>query len=283
MIYLALMISDFDFIYITNSPHIGNFITSCGVRWVMVDLEYKGKSERQRERNTVISSHSIADVKGMRSRLSNNNLLVRINPMDQYSRQEIDTVIDAGADAIMLPFFKNEAEVADFVEMIASRCKIFLLFETLKSIENMNDILSIGGIDYVHVGLNDLHIERNTKFMFEFMADGSINPIADILALRKMKFGIGGVGRYGNLLPPAECILTEHVRLGSSGVILSRTFMDSSMIKSMDSFCWQFKMELEKLRTHLNKVSLNSEAELEQNRRRFRSQVSQVVATMKND
>lgn len=283
MIYLDPMISDFDFIYITNSPQIGEFITSYGVSWIMVDLEYKGKSKRQCGRNTVISSHSIADVKGMRSRLSNNNLLVRINPMDQHSQQEIDTVIDAGADAILLPFFKNKTEVGDFVKMVASRCKIFLLFETLQSIENMNDILDIGGIDYVHVGLNDLHIERNTKFMFEFMADGSINPIAHILASRKMKFGIGGVGRYGNLLPPAECILTEHIRLGSSGVILSRTFMDSSMIKSMDSFCWQFKVELDKLRNHLNKVSLNNEAELEQNRRQFHSHVSHVVATVKND
>lgn len=277
------MISNFDFIYITNIPRIGEFITTHGVKWVMVDLEHKGKSERQKGRNTVISAHSISDVKRMRSSLRGDNLLVRVNPIGQFSRQEIDAVIDAGADAVMLPFFKKAYEVENFVKIVASRCKIFLLLETLEGIQNLSDILNVDGIYYVHIGLNDLHIERNTKFMFEFVADGSIDPVASLLSARNVKFGIGGVGRYGQLLPPAECVLSDHIRLHSSGVILSRSFMNADTLTSVDKFCAQFELELNKLRKHLDYVECKPPAYFEENRKQFMSNVAQVVANIQEN
>lgn len=272
------MTYNFDFIYITNIPYVGEFIADHGVRWVMVDLEHNGKAIRQKDRDTVISAHSVLDVKNMRSNLASDNLLVRINPINTSSKEEIDKVIDAGADAIMLPFFKQRAEVEYFVELVASRCKVFLLLETLTAIENLSDILSVKDIDYIHIGLNDLHIERETKFMFEFIADGSVEPVAKKLANMGMKFGIGGVGRYGQLLPPAESLLSEHIRLKSSGAILSRSFMDTKNMKSVDEFCTQFKVELEKLQRHIDEVRCNGESYFEHNREQFNLNVSKVVS-----
>tara|TARA_B110000977_G_scaffold201848_1_gene299278 strand:- start:3311 stop:4144 length:834 start_codon:yes stop_codon:yes gene_type:complete len=266
-----------DFIYITNIPYIGKFITNHNVRWVMVDLEYRGKAKRQEDRDTVISAHKISDVKNMRAQLNSDSLLVRINPINRLSIREIDAVIDAGADAIMLPYFQTKQEIEYFVELIASRCKVFLLLETMKGIQNIADILSVKGIDYVHIGLNDLHIERNTKFMFEFIADGSIDPIASILTDRGMKFGIGGVGRYGKLLPPAESVLSEHIRLGSHGAILSRSFMNATIPTSSDEFCSQFQSELEKLRSHINEAACKDPFYFAQNQKQFNLNVSEVV------
>ena len=268
---------NFDFIYITNTPYVGRFIADHGVRWVMVDLEYIGKSKRQKGRDTVISAHTLSDVRNMRNHLTRDSLLVRINPINSFSKEEINGVIEAGADAIMLPYFKQKSEVEYFVDLVASRCKVFLLLETMTAVQNLSDILSINGIDYVHIGLNDLHIERKTKFMFEFISDGSIEPVAKILAGSGMKFGIGGVGRYGQLLPPAESILSEHIRLNSSGVILSRSFMNITDMKAADEFCAQFRVELEKLRGHIDEAIYNDEPYFERNREQFKLNVSEVI------
>lgn len=272
------MTYNFDFIYITNIPYVGEFISDHGVRWIMVDLEHNGKAKRQKGRDTVISAHNVLDVKNMRGHLASANLLVRINPINPSSKEEIDKVIDAGADAIMLPFFKQKAEVDYFIELVASRCKVFLLLETLTAIENLSDILSIKDIDYIHIGLNDLHIERKTKFMFEFIADGSIEPVAKILVNTGMKFGIGGVGRYGQLLPPAESLLSEHIRLNSNGAILSRSFMNMTTMKEVKDFCAQFKTELEKLRGHIDEVIYNDKSYFEHNREQFKLNVLEVVS-----
>lgn len=272
------MTYNFDFIYITNIPYVGKSIADHGVRWVMVDLECNGKSKRQKGRDTVISAHSLSDVRNMRSHLARDSLLVRINPINSFSKEEINEVIDAGADAIMLPFFKQKSEVEYFVDLVASRCKVFLLLETTAAIQNLSDILSVNGIDYVHIGLNDLHIERKTKFLFEFISDGSIEPVAKILAGSGMKFGIGGVGRYGQLLPPAESLLSEHIRLNSSGVILSRSFMNIKDMQEPDEFCAQFKVELKKLRGHIDEVIYNDKSYFEHNREQFKLNVSEVVS-----
>ena len=277
------MTYNFDFIYITNIPYIGKFITDHGVRWVMVDLEHNGKAKRQKGRDTVISAHSVSDIRNMRAYLARDSLLVRINPINSFSKEEINEVIDAGADAIMLPFFKQKEEVEYFVELVASRCKVFLLLETMTAIQNLSDILSIKGIDYVHIGLNDLHIERQTKFMFEFIADGSIETVAKRLTNMGMKFGIGGVGRYGQLLPPAESLLSEHIRLKSNGAILSRSFMSTTTMKKAEDFCAQFKLELEKLRGHIDEVIHNDDSYFEHNREQFKLNVSEVVSKISDN
>ena len=126
--------------------------------------------------------------------------------------------------------------------------------------------------------INDLHIERNTKFMFEFVADGSVDPIASLLHSKQIKFGIGGVGRYGKLSPPAESVLTEHIRLGSCGTILSRSFMDTARMTSIEDFCLQFRLELEKLNSHLFRLEDENSSFFETNKKYFASKVAEVIA-----
>ena len=75
------------------------------------------------------------------------------------------------------------------------------------------------------IGLNDIHIERNTSFMFEPYIDGLLDKTVSILRSNNQKFGIGGIGKIGSgLLPTPKCVINEHTRLKSSGVILSRSF-----------------------------------------------------------
>lgn len=215
-------------LFITKDLNIAIISQKAGIDWIFVDMEYRGKDLRQISRDTVISAHTIEDVKNIRTVVSQSELLVRINPMGPWSFDEIDSVVSAGADIIMLPYFKNAIEVEKFISYVNNRIRTCLLVETISAVENIEDIMNIGGIDHIHVGLNDLHIERGTTFMFEFLSDGSMDVLAERIRNRHIPFGFGGMARIGELVPPAECILAEHYRLGSSSVILSRNFCNTS-------------------------------------------------------
>lgn len=211
---------------ITREPAVAAMLERCGVDWVFVDLEIIGKQERQAGRNTVVSGHSLDDVRAVRQVLSRSKLLVRVNPWGDWSAGEIAGVVDAGADIIMLPFFKTSAEVQAFVDAVGGRARTCLLLETAEAARDVEEILSVPGIDYVHIGLNDLHLAYGMKFMFEPLADGTVDRLCEAFARAGVTYGFGGMARIGSLKPPAEDIIAEHYRLGSSMVILSRSFCD---------------------------------------------------------
>ena len=101
-----------EFISITKDPKIAKYFEESGIDDVMVDLEIIGKQERQKGLNTVISAHAMVDVSNVRSVLTKAKLLVRINPVYEKTKAEVDEAIDRGADIIMLPKSKKAEEVA---------------------------------------------------------------------------------------------------------------------------------------------------------------------------
>jgi 2-keto-3-deoxy-L-rhamnonate aldolase RhmA len=195
-----------------------------GVNQIFVDLELNGKIERQGHLDTVISRHTIEDVQRIRNVLPNGRLLVRINPIFEGSAAEIDAVIKSGADTLMLPMFKGADEVEVFTAMVAGRARCCLLVETVAATKNIEACLKVPGVDQVHIGLNDLHLELGIDFMFEPLANGMLDELCAKIRKAGIPFGIGGVARVGEGMLPAELLLGEHVRLGSSWAILSRTF-----------------------------------------------------------
>lgn len=84
--------------YITKDPNIIEVAQDCGVDRIWIDLEKFGKEERQGHMNSVKSHHTINDIKRVRPIVKKSELLVRINPINSKSKNEIDAVIDAGAD-----------------------------------------------------------------------------------------------------------------------------------------------------------------------------------------
>ena len=98
---------------------------------------------------------------------------------------------------------------------VAGRTETCLLVETMEAVESIEEIVALDGIDYIHVGLNDIHIQRGTRFMFEFLSDGLMDQLAKIIKDSQIPFGFG-VGR--TLHKPTGQILAEHSRLGSTGV-----------------------------------------------------------------
>jgi len=210
--------------FITNSVPLAQFAVDNGADRIFVDLEVLGKNERQGHLDTLISRHSVNDVAAVRAVVPAGRLLVRINPINEHTVDEVEQVIEAGADIIMLPMFRTPREVELFVAAVNGRARTTLLVETVGAMESLHECVSVRGVNEVHIGLNDLHLELRRRFMFELLADGTVDRMAQVLNDALIPFGIGGVARVGEGLLPAELILAEHARLGSSAAILSRTF-----------------------------------------------------------
>ena len=194
---------------------------------IFYDLEYINKAERQRGRNTVISNNNINDIPAVREVLTSSKLLVRTNPIHAYTADEVEKAISYGADILMLPMVMSYKDVEQYVNYVGDRAKVCIMIETAQAAQalaRIDDILSVKGIDELFIGLNDLHISMGLPFMFELLSGGLVEYIADKCKQKNMPFGFGGIARIGDGLLPAEKILAEHVRLGSSSVILSRTF-----------------------------------------------------------
>jgi citrate lyase beta subunit len=104
--------------YITNNSEVAAIAQKYGVDRIWIDLETLGKEERQKGMNTVKSKHCINDIVAIKPILKTSELLVRINPMNQNSKEEIDEVISAGADMIMLPMWKSAEEVQQFLSIV---------------------------------------------------------------------------------------------------------------------------------------------------------------------
>lgn len=226
--------------YITNRPEIAQIAEEAGVDRIFVDLEYIGKADRQKGMDTVQSHHTLDDVKLISRSITTAELLVRVNPIhestDEYvsSEEEINKVIENGANIIMLPFFKTIEEVKRFLSAVKGRAKTMLLFETPESVEIIDDLLLLDGIDYIHIGLNDLSLGYGMKFMFELLTNGIVERLCAKIKDKNIPFGFGGIASIGKGAIPAEMIIKEHYRLGSTCTILSRTFCDVEKIKNID-------------------------------------------------
>ncbi len=213
--------------YITNNPSLAIVAESAGVDYIFIDMEYIGKDERQKGLNSVKNHHTISDIKEIKKVISSSKILVRINPIHSGSKNEIDEAIKAGADVLMLPFFRTYDEVFNFIKFVNKRCKTFLLLETSDAVNNLDEILKIKDINGIHIGLNDLSICYKKKFMFELLGDDTIDKICEKIK-GKCEYGFGGIASIGAGAINSELIIKEHYRLGSSMAILSRSFFDQT-------------------------------------------------------
>ncbi len=267
--------------YITNDKDIVHLAESAGIERIFVDLEYLGKAERQKNFKSFISNHKIEDVLIVRKAVSLSKLLVRVNPINPESKEEIDKVINSGADIVMLPMFTTADEAKHFIRFVNRRAKVSLLLETAKAVENLNEILSLNGIDEIHLGLNDLRITMRLKFIFESLSNGIVDYIAKKVNSKGIDFGFGGIGRMGEGELPARMILAEHYRIGSKMVILSRTFKGNREYKELSENNW-LKNEIMKVRDEERRLIYWKEEQFEENRKKVIESVNRIIG-VKNE
>lgn len=266
-----------EFMYITNRLEVAEIAEAVGVDWIFVDMEVLGKAERQGGMDTVQSHHTVEDVKTLRRTLKRAKLLVRVDPIHKNSATQIEAVISAGADALMLPMWKTVEEVSRFLELVGGRCRTVLLLEIREAEECLDEVLSLPGVDMVHIGLNDLSLSYHKRFLFEPLADGTVERICRRLGQAGVSYGFGGVGRIGGGMLPAEHILGEHIRLGSDRVILSRSFCGEAELEDTARAESLFQNGMKDLRACEARFFAASPEVLEENRRVLCGEVAEIV------
>lgn len=269
--------------YITNKPAVAKIAESVGVDWIFIDMEFIGKDSRQGGLDTVQNHHTVEDVKNIRKAITKAELLVRVNPihdaLENYpsSKEEIDAVIEAGADIIMLPFFKTVEEVRAFIDYVGGRAKTLLLVETVEAADLIDEILEVPGIDMIHLGLNDMHLELGMKFMFQLLADGTVNMLGGKIKAKGIPFGFGGIATLDGGALPGSMVLKEHVRLGSSMVIVSRSFCNTDVITDLDEVNKIFHTGIKAIRDLEAEVKNKPKEYFEKNHREVVEAVNQIV------
>lgn len=271
--------------YITNKPAVAKIAEQAGVDWIFLDMEFIGKDARQGGLDTVQNHHTVKDVAIIKAAVKKAKVLVRVNPIHEAlpdypsSKDEIDATIKAGADIVMLPFFKTVEEVKQFINYVDGRAKTLLLMETVEAANHVDEILEVPGIDMVHLGLNDMHLELSMMFMFELLANGTVEKLGKKIEAKGIPFGFGGIATLDGGALPGSMVLKEHVRLGSSMVIVSRSFCDTDVVTDLNEVKRVFDTGIYGLRALEKEASQADAAYLEENRKAVVSAVNKIAGT----
>ena len=269
--------------YITKNPEVARIAEDAGVNWIFVDMEFIGKDTRQGGLDTVQNHHTVNDVKNIKASVNKAKVLVRVNPIHEAlpnypsSKDEIDDVIVAGADIVMLPFFKTVEEVKQFISYVNGRAKTLLLVETVEAANLIDKILEVPGIDMIHLGLNDMHLEMGMKFMFELLADGTVERLGKKIKEKGIPFGFGGIATLDGGAMPGEMVLKEHVRLGSSMVIVSRSFCNTDVITDLSEVRAIFNDGIGAIRDLENRLQSATPEYFESNRMAVIETVNKII------
>jgi hypothetical protein len=259
-----------ELIQITNDPAFAQRCDALGGFRLFVDLERLGKAQRQAGRNTFISAHALDDVGRVRAVLKRSPLMVRVNPLHDGTSAEVDAVLAQGADSLMLPMFDGPGQLQAFSAIVAGRAPIVALLETAAALASVASWAATPGLQEIYVGLNDLHLSLRCRFMFEPLADGSVERVARVAQARGLRFGFGGIARVEEGLLPGRDVLAEHLRLGSQAVILSRTFhRDSEM---------DFEREVAALRAAERELAARTQEQVAADGQRIAARIRAVAA-----
>ena len=268
--------------YITNRPEIAQIVENAGVERIFIDMEYIGKAVRQGGMDTVQCHHTIEDIRSIKKVLTKSQIMTRCNPIHEAtseycsSKEEIDAAIEAGADILMLPYFKTAKEVQEFVCLVDGRAKTLPLIETPEAVACIDEILEIDGIDEIFVGLNDLSLGYGMKFMFQLLIDGTVERLCEKFKAKGIPYGFGGIAALGKGMLPSERVIAEHYRLGSTCAILSRSFCNTNIVTDLDEVRRIFDVDLKAIRAW-EKQCADGEVDFIENRKEVEVAVNKIV------
>jgi hypothetical protein len=148
--------------------------------------------------------------------------------------------------------------------------------------ENLAACIEVPGVDEVLIGLNDLHLEMGCRFMFEPLVLGHVERMTETLKKAGIPFGIGGLARVGEGMLPAEMLLSEHARLGSTCAILSRTFHRQAGSVEEIQAQMNFSDEVQKLRMAYQASCASTKEELNMKHELMKTVVADIAAKQSN-
>ena len=263
---------------ITRDPAFAAHAEACGADRIMVDLEVRGKEERQGLLDTIISAHGLDDVAVVRRALSHSELVTRVNPLWEGTRDEVDGALENGTDRFMLPMFRTPRQLDEFLTIVDGRAPVTGLLETKTALEDVENISSVEGVDDYHIGLTDLHIEYEMSFLFQCLGEGLLDPAAQTFRRKGIPFGFGGIAHIGTGSLPAELLIAEHMRLGSSRVILGRVFRGGAeSLEELRAQGLALEVEISRVTRAAMKALARDARQIEADRRRATEIVGEIA------
>ncbi len=224
----------FELLLFTALPQVAAAAHAAGIDGVVIDLEYRDKEARQFGADTEVNRHTPADVRACRAATAG-HLIVRINAVGEWTSTEVDAVLDAGADEILVPMVTDPAQVESVMGQVGPRARVGALVETPEAVASAGAIASLG-LSRIYLGLNDLAIARKTPNLFTALLDGTADRVARQVVAAGVSFGLGGLTLPGHGAPvPSTLLAGEMARLGCSHVFLRRSFLRDVPISDFES------------------------------------------------
>lgn len=207
------------FLFSTDTPFIREAVAA-GVDGIVVDLERRGKELRQKGFDTQIGVDTLEDLIRVRV-CTAARILCRTNSFGPGTQAEVELVIEAGADEVILPMVRRPQEVEAVLEYVGDRGRVGILVETTAATQYLPELSRLP-LSRVYVGLNDLAIERGKRGIFGAVADGTVERIRESF---RCAFGFGGLTLPDRGHPiPCRLLIGEMARLGCSFGLLRRSF-----------------------------------------------------------
>lgn len=247
--------SEFVLTLFTNDPQRAAQADRAGVQRIGIDMEQIGKSSRQGHLATWISDHAEADLARVRPELKQARLFARCNPVHGESAAEIDRLVAAGVQVIMLPYFRTATAAERFIRLVDGRAHAVLLVETAEAAAEIGTLCRLDGVDEIHIGLNDMRLSLGWPSHFHVLVSDFLVRICDTVLEAGHRLGVGGLGRAGdNALPvPADLVAAQMVRLRAAAALVSRSFFRDPEPDDLDD-------ELRRLRSLLDRCALRTPA-----------------------
>jgi citrate lyase beta subunit len=232
-----------------------------GIDRIGVDLESIGKAQRQAGLNTWLSPHCLDDALRLRHAVRSASFFARVNPVHDGTRSEVETLLALGVSTLMLPNFTSLDEVVQFLAIVADRASVVPLVERRAATCLIEDLARIG-VREIHVGLNDLSIDLGVRNRLALLTSPLIDNLVQTARRCGMRVGVGGVGRADDVsLPiPSDLVYAQLARLGATGALISRAFVQSPMTEA------ELADEVRRLRQRLDEWGSASSDQWEQAR-----------------
>ena len=74
----------------------------------------------------------------------------------------------------------------------------------------------MGGFDEIHIGLNDLHLSYGMSFMFEPLANGTVEELCKKFKAAGVPYGFGGIAKLGDGMLPADTAIENTTGIGEA-------------------------------------------------------------------
>jgi HpcH/HpaI aldolase/citrate lyase family len=210
----------------TDDPSLAARADAAGVERIGVDLERRGKRERQRGLGTWISDHTVEDLVAVGGVLTRAHLFARVDPWHRGTPVQVEALLELGTQVLMLPMFERANEVATLIELVADRARVVPLLETRAAVSGVTELTRVDGLQEVHIGLNDLALSLGARNRFEVLTSELLKRVCETVRWAGLRLGIGAIGRLDDpgLPIPADLVYSRYARLGSSASLIARSF-----------------------------------------------------------